>query len=140
MGCHGGAGVSTLAHLVPGGMDAQRAWPNPQLGGPGGVILVCRSNASGCAAASAALRQWGSGGTPLVTILGLVVMADAPGRLPRSLADQLKRISGLVPRMWTVPWVPAWRLAPPEPATAPAAIRRLGQELQSPPWVTAKGH
>jgi hypothetical protein len=56
------------------------------------------------------MRQWAAGLVPSVEVLGLVVMADAPGRVPRSLRDLLQVVSGGVPRTWTVPWVEAWRV------------------------------
>lgn len=139
LGCHGGAGVSTLATLVPGGMQAGRAWPNPLLGGPSGVLLVCRSTYQGMTAASAAIRQWLAGGLPPVEVRGLIIMADAPGRLPRKLSAQRARLAGTVQRTFFVPWVEEWRFAPAERDTAPKEIARLGQCLRSAPWIQTKG-
>jgi hypothetical protein len=52
LGVHGGAGVSTLTQLIPGGADAFRRWPAPAVhGGPPGVVLVCRTHARGMLAA-----------------------------------------------------------------------------------------
>ncbi len=111
-GAHGGAGASTLAHLVPGLLESVR----PVAGGQR-VVLVCRSHANGLVRAQSLLAAWAqTPGTP-VRVEGLVVNADAPGRLPRPLRHVVDLLSGAVPHVWTVPWVEAWRLSPdaPEP-------------------------
>jgi hypothetical protein len=107
LGVHGGAGVSTLVRLIPGGADAYRWWPAPGVhGGPSGVVLVCRTHARGMEAARKALLQWDQGQVPTgLTLLGLVAVADAPGRLPAAQAEALRMLNGAVDRMWTVPWV-----------------------------------
>jgi hypothetical protein len=136
LGCHGGAGVSTLVRLIPGGWDANRAWPDPRFGGPAGVLLVCRSNESGLTAAMIAMRQWRSGYTPQhVNVWGVVVVADAPGRLPKRLAAMRDRIGGTVQRVFTVPWVEQWRTSAPTLETAPKIVAHLGRELSSRPWL-----
>ncbi|MEV8416052.1 DUF6668 family protein [Streptomyces niveus] len=111
LGVHGGAGVSSLERAVPGGRDAERAWPS----GPGNqpVVLVARATAHGLAAAQNAARQWGSKTVTGVDLLGLVVVADAPGRRPRVLRDTVRLVSGAVPRLWEIPWVEQWRLGEP---------------------------
>jgi hypothetical protein len=139
LGVHGGAGVSTLMRLIPGGADAARAWPDPRWSGPVGVLLVCRANLIGLTAVSTALRQWMAGLTPPVTVWGLVTVADAPGRTPRSLRSHRARITGAVQRSWFVPWVPAWRTAPADAATAPPVIAQMGRDLRSQPWIIQKG-
>lgn len=140
LGCHGGAGASTLTRVIPGGWDANRMWPDPRLGGPVGVLLVCRSNTAGFTAATNALRQWRAGYTPAhVAVWGVVVMADAPGRLPKPLLAMKKRLEGTVQRLFTVPFVEAWRTDEPTFANSPAAIARIGVELQSSPWLQSHG-
>ncbi len=136
--CHGGAGVSTLCELIPGGWEAGRAWPNPELGGPPGVLLVCRGNLAGLQAASGVLRQWVAGRVPrYVGVWGLVVVADAPGRTPRSLRAMVDRLSGTCPGTFVVPWVEEWRTGVPQRSNAPKAIAKLGRALESRPW---EGH
>ena len=107
LGVHGGAGVSTLAEFVPGGLDAFRWWPAPLLHeGPGAVILACRTHAAGLARARDAVRQWQADQVPEGLLLGgLVTIADAPGKLPRPQAEMLRLLAGAVPRLWTVPWL-----------------------------------
>jgi hypothetical protein len=66
-----------------------------------------------------------------VQLLGLVAVADAPGRLPRPLRDLLRLVSGGVPRMWEMPWVESWRLGdPPTPSTLPPAYAQLAADLR----------
>ncbi|MFF0728733.1 DUF6668 family protein [Streptomyces sp. NPDC004134] len=111
LGVHGGAGVSTLERTVPGGRDAARAWP--VAGEPQPVVLVARSTAHGLDAVGYAARQWSSRMVTGVELLGLVVVADAPGRRPRPLRDRVRLAAGAVPRLWEVPWVEPWRLGEP---------------------------
>lgn len=129
VGCHGGAGVSTLAAAVPGGRDAERAWPLPPPRRTSRVVLVARTNADGLHAAQDAARQWAAGRVPGVTVLGLVAVADMPGRLPRPLAALLHLVGGGVPRLWVVPWIDALRLGRPLPGTMPKGLRTLEDEL-----------
>jgi hypothetical protein len=95
------------------------------------VLLVARSHAAGLCAAQAAARQWAAGVLPHVRLLGLVVVADAPGKLPKPLRDLLRLISGGVPQVWELPWVEALRLGdPPDQARLPSAYARLEQDLK----------
>lgn len=129
LGCHGGAGTSTLTAAVPGGADAGRYWPVPEPPGYVRVVLVARTHASGLHAARAAAQQWASGALPGgIGLLGLVAIADAPGRLPRPLRDLLHLISGGVPRLWELPWVEDLRLGAP-PTNLPAAYKELAADL-----------
>jgi hypothetical protein len=121
--------VSTLAAMVPGGRDAGRLWPLPPAGSTSNVVLVARTNAEGLHAAQAAARQWAAGRVPGVTLLGLAAVVDAPGRLPRPLAAQLRLIGGGVPRLWTIPWIDALRLGRPLPPAMPKGLRVLEDEL-----------
>lgn len=130
LGTHGGAGESALASLVPEWPAADHVWPRPPGNGPVRVVLVARSHMRGLRAAQAAATQWASGLVPHVEVLGLVIVADAPGRLPRPLRDFAHVLSGGVPRTWTVPWVESWRLGePPALPDAPREVRRLINEL-----------
>ncbi|MEO3826552.1 DUF6668 family protein [Actinomadura sp. B10D3] len=128
--CHGGAGTSTLAVLIPRAMSAGRYWPVPEPPGEARVLLVARTNASGLIAAQAAARQWAAGVLPGVRLLGLVAVADAPGKLPKPLKDLLRLISGGVPQLWELPWVEALRLGdPPTQVRLPSPYARLTQDL-----------
>ena len=130
VGTHGGAGESTLAALVPGWPTADHSWPQPASGAPARVVLVARSNLHGLKAAQAAARQWAAGLVPHAEVVGLVVIADAPGRLPKSLRDFMQVVTGGVQRSWFLPWVEGWRLGePPALDTAPREVHALVDEL-----------
>jgi hypothetical protein len=127
VGAHGGAGTTTLAAAAAVGTDAGRAWPPAPTTSPTaaptaaptttGVLVVARTHARGLKAAREALRahtgRTGGGGE--APLRGLVLVADAPGRLPRELRQQVRVLSGATPRLWEVPWVEAWRADPTAP-------------------------
>ncbi|MFF3333308.1 DUF6668 family protein [Streptomyces sp. NPDC002888] len=121
---HGGAGVSTLA-TVYGGHDCGRDWPGPA--DPPSVLLVARTHASGLEAVLCTLEVFRRGEAPPGLDLDAVVLvADAPGRLPRPLARHVRLIESVVD-VYRVPWVPAWRLGDlsGEPPRGAAALARL---------------
>ena len=129
--CHGGAGASTLAAIIPFGRCTGRYWPAPDPPGQARVLLVARTHASGLIAAQAAARQWAAGVLPNVKLLGLVAIADAPGKRPKQLKELLRLISGGVPRVWELPWVEALRLGdPPNQTKLPSAYARLARDLK----------
>ncbi|NJP49201.1 hypothetical protein HCJ93_03700 [Streptomyces sp. SBST2-5] len=107
VGTHGGAGVSTLA-AVYGGHDSGRSWPGP--GDPQSVLLVARTHAAGLDSVTAALELFRLGQVPQGLDLDAVVLvADAPGRLPKPLAQRIRLIENLID-VYRVPWVSEWRL------------------------------
>ncbi|MFJ9393546.1 DUF6668 family protein [Streptomyces californicus] len=126
MNAHGGAGASTLAQLF-GGHDSGLAWPDVAAGRPGGVLLVARTHASGLQAVSRVLNAARQKEIPPgVALSAVVLVADAPGRLPRELGRRIKVIGSVVD-VHRVPWVPSWRtgnLSGPLPREV-AALRRL---------------
>lgn len=125
LGAHGGAGESTLAEYLPGSRAADHAWPtSADPSSPAPVVLVCRSHARGLRAAQRALTDWASGAVPGVELLGLVVVADAPQRLPKPLRDLSRLVAGGAPRVWHLPWIEAARYAPAEATTSPPAPAR----------------
>lgn len=110
VGAHGGAGASTWAQTLAVG-DAGTAWPqhvNPSRALS--IVVCCRSTAAGLRAAQDVAIEWASGALP-GQLVGLVVGADAPGRLPRELRDQLQITSGAFPHCVFVPWQAQWRFA-----------------------------
>ena len=129
VGCHGGAGVTTLERAVPGGRDGARMWPGTLPGVTVPVVLVCRSHISGLLAAQTAIRQWAAGAVPGVDLLGLAILADAPGSMPRPIKDLAKLVRGGVPRSWLVPWVEPWRLGEPPTHHMPRQLKALAEEL-----------
>jgi hypothetical protein len=131
IGCHGGAGESSLARLVPQWRAAGHSWPLvASQGAPSLGVLVARSNVSGLRAAQFAATQWAAGQVPHVDVVGLVIIADAPGRLPKPLKELADLVSGGVPRTWKIPWIEGWRLGePPDLSNAPRDVRRLTDDL-----------
>lgn len=107
LGVHGGAGETSLARLDKSTKAAEHHWP---LSGAGSVVvLVARSNIPGLRAARLAATEWASGSLPGIHVAGLVVMADAPGRLPKEIRDFARVVGGGVPHLWHFPWVDGWR-------------------------------
>ncbi|MEV8419542.1 hypothetical protein [Streptomyces niveus] len=106
---HGGGGASTLAHAL-GGADLGTRWPEPADGEPGDMLLVARTHAGGLRAASQALNALRMGDHPDgLRLVAVVLVADAPGRLPRQLGQRV-RVLRSAAEVHRVPWVPAWRL------------------------------
>lgn len=129
VGAHGGAGETTLSQLVPGSRPADHRWLIPADGDESRWIVAARTHATGLAAAQNVLRQWASGAVPPVQLLGLVLIADAPGRLPRELRDQADLVASGSPRTWTLPWYEPWRRgAAPTPSDPP--VTRLVEDLK----------
>lgn len=128
VGAHGGAGESTLAGLLPNAGAADHRWPVHADDSIADVVLVARTSASGLTAARTALTQWAAGNTPPVRLLGLVLMPDAPGRLPKPLSALAEVVAGGVrDRMvWHLPWVEAWRTGDP---AGPKITARLFADL-----------
>lgn len=132
LGVHGGAGESTLAALAPTTRAADHAWPAPAASDTRHrVVLVARTNYAGLSAAQRAATDWASGGVGEgVQLAGLVLVADAPGRRPRSLREFEQVVVGGVPRAWVLPWVEAWRFGPPAvDERMPKEVRRLFADL-----------
>lgn len=110
LGAHGGAGVSALLRCglaEAGAVDAQRHWPSA-----GAVLLVARTSTSGLEWARDLARQHAAGAAGLDTrLVGLVLIADAPGRLPARVRDLADLVCGAFARHWRLPWLEEWRLA-----------------------------
>jgi hypothetical protein len=132
LGVHGGAGESTLASLAAGTRPADHAWPMPsRRGTTHRVALVARTNYSGLTAAQRAATEWASNSLgDGVQLVGLVLIADAPGRRPKILRELEEVVSGGVPRVWALPWVDAWRVTSPQPGEQlPKEFRALFADL-----------
>lgn len=109
LGSHGGAGESRTADLFDGARPTGHCWPVLQDRSKPRVLLVCRADMRGLTTAQSALTQWASGAAPAVDLLGLAVLADAQGKTPKALRDFAAIVGGGAPRLWTLPWVEAWR-------------------------------
>ncbi|WP_420116577.1 DUF6668 family protein [Micromonospora sp.] len=132
VGATGGAGESTIASLIPGARAADHRWPELATLGPKYPVLLCaRTSLHGLTGAQEAAAQWAAGELPDVDLLGLVLLADAPGKLPPLLGDFIKVVAGGVPRTWSLPWVPSWRsAAPTDAAGLPRPFRRFLGEIE----------
>ena len=132
VGAHGGAGETSIAALHPTWEATGHTWPTPsELTARCPSILVARTHAAGLHAAQKTLTQWASGvvgrNTPL---LGLVLVADAPGRIPKPLRELAAHVSGGAPRTWHVSWMEAWRMGEDPAESAPLkALRHLVADL-----------
>lgn len=131
VGVHGGAGTSTLRCVLPGSADADRAWPfYANQAARATVLLVARTSAHGLSRAQTAAQEWAASTTPHINLLGLALVPDAPGRLPRALRNLVQLVSGGVPRVWTLPWHEPWRLGhPATPESAPPQYRKLADDV-----------
>lgn len=141
VGAHGGAGTSTLERAVLEARDAERAWPfyagaTP----PARVLLVARTSAYGLSSARTAAQEWAASTTPNVDLFGLVLVPDAPGRLPRPLRELAQLVGGGVPRVWLLPWHEPWRLGQPvTPESAPPAYKKLAGDVGAPTHPSYEG-
>ncbi len=120
---HGGAGVSTLAQLNPRGFVT----------GPGKflpdewMIVVCRTTATGLLSAKKFASEPWPGASK---VIGLVTIADTPGRLPTGLRHLRRHAAGGYRYAWHVPWVEAWRCGEQVTMqTAPRAVRGVLDQI-----------
>jgi hypothetical protein len=109
LGVHGGAGETSLARLFAGVAAAEHLWP-VSTEWRTSVVLVARTSFWGMRAAQAAMRDWSACYRERVDVLGLVLVADRPGRLPRVLRDLQRDLVGATPNLWLLPWVDTWTL------------------------------
>lgn len=128
---HGGAGVSSLLRAglaAAGAVDGQRRWP-----AAGQVLLVARTCTAGLERARDLAREHASGLTgPHTDLVGLVLVADAPGRLPARIDALADLTAGGFARCWQVPWLPEWRLAAAtEPLPVHPEVARLAADLHA---------
>jgi len=106
---HGGAGATTLAAVV-GGVDVGCRWPDAARHEPARILLLARTHEQGLRAASRALNAIREGRHPAgMELVALVLVADAPGRLPVPLLTRIRLLRSVVP-VQRVPWIPQWRL------------------------------
>ena len=74
------------------------------------MLLFARTHATGLRSALEHLDEFRRGGAPSgLDLHAVVLVADAPGRLPRPLAQAVKAIGSTID-VHRVPWVPAWRI------------------------------
>lgn len=132
VGAHGGAGESTLSELYEAWRAAEHGWPVLVDDAPAPCVLTARTSVRGLLAARTALTQWaasGAGGS--VRLLGLVLIADAPGRLPEPIRDLATVVGGGAPRVWHLPWVEEWRLGDPVTDRASRPLRKAVASMRA---------
>ena len=138
LGVHGGAGESSLARLDKSTRAAEHHWPQADAGAI--VVLVARSNIHGLRAAQLAATEWASGSLPGIQLAGLVVVADAPGWLPKELREVARVVGGGVPHLWHVPWIESWRMGHEVPhALLPKDLRTVLEQVRIAASSTAAG-
>ncbi|WP_229859690.1 hypothetical protein [Streptomyces anandii] len=109
-----------------GGVDLGSRWPEPTRGEPRRIVLVGRTSARGLRSVSQALGALEEGRPPQgLDLLGVVLVADAPGRLPLGLLNRI-RVLRSVTHVHRVPWIPAWRLGRP-PESLPRQLATLAE-------------
>ncbi|WP_309145234.1 DUF6668 family protein [Arthrobacter sp. STN4] len=130
LGVHGGAGESSLARLDKQTKAAGHHWPMNPAGST--IVLVARSNMHGLRAAQRAATEWASGSLPEVTVAGLVLSADAPGRMPKEIREFARVVGGGVPHLWHIPWIEEWRLGHEIPyELLPKDVRTVLDQVRS---------
>ncbi|MER7164919.1 hypothetical protein ABT336_02420 [Micromonospora sp. NPDC000207] len=110
VGCHGGAGTSTLAALAGFGADFGASWPALTPDMPSAqVVLVCRATATGTWAATGVIEQWKRrhGVSRLTDVVGVVAVAASARRQPKIVTDRLRLLGGWTPNLWRIGWVEA---------------------------------
>lgn len=111
LAAHGGAGVSTLTNLIAISADARGLWPSGDPRQSPLVVVVTRTHTEGLERARDLLLQQKVRGLvpPTLRVLGLVTVADAPGKLPREVRRLRDLVSAAAPAAWHLPWVEEWR-------------------------------
>jgi hypothetical protein len=99
------------ADLPAYAMASGRAWPNPHLEPTGLAVVVCQTTMRGLGWARDVAAQYLSGRAPAGThLLGVLTVADQPGRLPAPLAAAKGLLGGVYRNTWQVPYVAEYRL------------------------------
>jgi len=125
IGAHGGAGATTLTRLL-GGTDIGCRWPDARLAEPARVMVVGRTNMDGTRAVSRALHALREGRHPeSMRLIGVVLVADAPGMLPVQLTSRIRLLRSVAP-VYRVPWMPSCRLGETPPRLPKSLVRLSG--------------
>ena len=114
LGVHGGAGASTLAHVLAPAADSHRRWPGVFDRESPFVVLVARETISGLARAHDLLRQHHAGLAGSCQVLGLITVAARLGRIPPEIRRYRDVVGALAGPVWQVPWYEEWTLVEPE--------------------------
>ncbi|MFF7941622.1 hypothetical protein ACFZC5_18065 [Nocardia gamkensis] len=104
LGAHGGAGTSTLARWWAPAADTGLAWPaSPATTQQ--VVVAARLCMPGLTAAADRLREWHAGLAPDgVHVIGLVLTAVRPGRVPVVVRRYRSVVAELVEHIYEIAW------------------------------------
>ncbi|MFI9410057.1 hypothetical protein [Nocardia gamkensis] len=104
LGAHGGAGTSTLARWWAPAADTGLAWPaSPATTQQ--VVVAARLCMPGLTAAADRLREWHAGLAPDgVQVIGLVLTAARPGRVPMVVRRYRSVVAQLVEPVCQIAW------------------------------------
>ncbi|GAB3266982.1 hypothetical protein GCM10027425_33550 [Alteromonas gracilis] len=130
MGVHGGAGESTVSRLLREPATEGR-WPQY---GSAPVLLVARTHVHGLLRLQEVATAWAAGQLPTGTVVGALLVADAPGRMPRPLRDLAQVVAGGVPHLWRLEWSEEMRTHDPADDTLPpgvggGVVRKIRREI-----------
>lgn len=114
LGVHGGAGASTLAHVLAPVADSHRRWPGGFDRESPFVVLVARETIPGLTRAHDLLRQHHADLAGPTEVLGLVTVAARPGRIPVEIRRYRDVVGSLAGQVWQVPWHEEWTLVEPD--------------------------
>jgi len=114
LGVHGGAGASTLAHVLAPAADSHRRWPGVFERESPFVVLVARETISGLTRAHDLLRQHHAGLAGSCEVLGMVTVAARPGRIPVEIRRYRDVVGSLAGAVWQLPWYEEWTLVEPD--------------------------
>lgn len=128
VGLHGGAGTSTIAHLLGENVATDEGQKVP-IGGTPRVLFVARTHASGLAALRYAGQVWSAHQLDDITLLGVVLVDDGP-RIGKEQLAACRAVMRVLPRTWRIGWVEPWRTQLiPQPRDAPLRTRRTLHQL-----------
>ncbi|MGO3084477.1 DUF6668 family protein [Ancrocorticia populi] len=108
LGAHGGAGTTTLAESWAPAAEA-KVWPAkddyPY------VVIVCRSTRTGLDHAHELVLQATGKLSGDCELLGVAVVADAPGKTPKALRQRMEVLGNIAPHIWEIPYIAQLREA-----------------------------
>lgn len=110
VGAHGGSGESVVAGLDPRWGAAGHCFP-----AEGNLLVCCSTSAYGLESGRMALQQYISGFAGQGRLIGLALVTDMPGRLPKELRRLKTIIQSLAPATIEIPFDRTLRLEPYPP-------------------------
>lgn len=124
VGAAGGSGESFLAAALTAAGTPAWATEHRRPTEPWPVIVAARSTAAQLQATQLLLGSWADDPAGDAFVLGVAVVADAPGRLPHSLTGAVDAVASVVPALWHIDFIPAWRACLPESVEIDKTVAR----------------